>query len=120
MSEKSWGGIEGILCGLNREPPLQTRELMETVIANMASNTQNMKRPALLAEDGATFHGRIDQVESSRFRAECYAQLDARSHVQTEAPEYHLCFTKLEGEQWIERQAAVRGFAKWWLHPSSE
>jgi len=73
------------------------------------------KQPALLAEDGATFHARIDVVANGRFRAECWAELNLLSKIQTESPEYHICNTRLDAESWIDQQAAARGFDRWWL-----
>jgi hypothetical protein len=78
---------------------------------------QTMKQPALLAEDGATFQGRIDPIEDGRFRAECGAQLDLLSNILSESPESRICNTHLEAEQWINQQATARGFDRWWLLP---
>jgi hypothetical protein len=78
---------------------------------------QTTKQPALLAEDGATFQGRIDPIEDGRFRAECGAQLDLRSSILTESPGFCICHTRLEAERWIDEQARTHGFDRWWLAP---
>jgi hypothetical protein len=75
----------------------------------------DLKRPALLPEDGATFHGRIDRVESAGFRAECWATLDMTWGLRNEEPAYRICASEHEAEEWIKGQGALRGFATWWL-----
>ena len=77
-----------------------------------------MKSPALLAEDGATFHGRIQAIEAEvegrekQFRASCYAQLDMKSHVDVEMSDMQLFNTEEKARAWIHGKAAARGFSK--------
>lgn len=75
---------------------------------------QTMKRPALRAEDGATFHGRVVPVDG-QFRAECWAELPLPSNHQAEEESYRICDTQLEAEHWIHEQAIARGFERYSL-----
>ena len=68
------------------------------------------KRPALLAEDGATFHAHLQPVPASQVQAACWAQIDHKSSLEVEAPEYLLCFNKQEARAWVHRMAGSRGF----------
>ena len=69
-----------------------------------------LKRAALLAEDGATFHGSIDSVDNGQFRAACRAELDRRSHYEVEETQYQMCASRDEARRWIHGVAAARGF----------
>jgi hypothetical protein len=86
------------------------------VISQTASQrTPKMKQQALLPQDGATFHGHIQTVEEAgrkRFRASCYAQLDMKSHVDTESPDIEMFNTEEDARSWIHSKAASRGFSK--------
>ncbi len=73
-----------------------------------------MLQANLKAEDGAEFFARIEPVEG-QFRASCPAQLDNRHSVATESPDYMMCATVEEAEQWIEREAGRRGFRQYKL-----
>jgi hypothetical protein len=72
-----------------------------------------MKRPALLPEDGATFHAHIDEVEEGGrmlFQATYCVQLDMKSHVDMESPDSEIFRTSEEARAWIHQRAAARGF----------
>jgi hypothetical protein len=78
----------------------------------MTSAANRWKQPALLAEDGATFHAHVEPIPGGPFQVSCHAQIDHRSRVEIEAPEYQLCASKTEARAWVHQQAAARGFGK--------
>ena len=67
-------------------------------------------RAPLLAEDGATLHAHLEPVSGTEIQASCWAQLDHRSSIEVEAPDYLLCHDKAEARAWVQRTAAARGF----------
>jgi len=70
----------------------------------------SIKRPALLAEDGATFHAHLEPVPDGQVQATCRAQIDYKSSIEVEAPEYLLCHNRQEARAWVHRMAGSRGF----------
>lgn len=76
-----------------------------------------MSADNLKAEDGAEFSGRVERLEGGIFRASCYARIDHKRSVSTETPDYRMCESANEGEEWIKRQAERRGFSKYRLMP---
>jgi hypothetical protein len=79
----------------------------------------NVKRPALLPEDGAKLIGNIRSIVGGKFQATCHAELDHRSHVESESQEYFTSDTFEGAKAWINAVAAARGF-KTWLNSSGE
>ncbi|MFZ5685519.1 MAG: hypothetical protein ACOY9C_12855 [Pseudomonadota bacterium] len=79
-----------------------------------------MKVPALLAEDGAVFNGSVTQVDRDLYRATCWAEIDRKSEVQQESPEYFMAPSRDAALDWIRQQGARRGFASWRNHSRNE
>jgi hypothetical protein len=72
-----------------------------------------MRRPALRADEGAKFFGRVDAVGDGQFRATCRAAIHAPEGVLDEAPEHFMTDDRDSGLQWVARRAAERGFDTW-------
>jgi hypothetical protein len=116
MSNDTWDDKYGLVNEIIKRShePLRPRadNLGKTIIANMMSGYQRRGHPALLVEDGATFHGLIQPLPDNQFRASCRARLDHRSHIQREAPEYRLFDSKNEARAWVHGMAALRHFPR--------
>ena len=71
-----------------------------------------MKQPAFRAEDGATFHGSVQQLGPRQFRASCTARLNLGSQSKEEEPEMKVFGSQAEAEAWLKDRAIRRGFSK--------
>jgi hypothetical protein len=91
----------------------QVINLGQTLVANIASNLNRLKHPALRAEDGATFHGYVKPMPGHQYQAICWATLDDVSGRKTDSREHSLQDTENEARNWIAMNAASRGFAEW-------
>lgn len=70
------------------------------------------KHPALLVEDGATFHACIVPISGGQFQASCHAELDKKSSVLVEEPFYGTFDSKHDARIWVQQQAAARRFPR--------
>lgn len=48
-------------------------------------------RPALPVEEDVTFHAHLEPVPNGQVQAACWAQIDHKSSIEVEAPEYLVC-----------------------------
>jgi hypothetical protein len=76
-----------------------------------------MKRSALRAADGATFHGGFTaHDEDGVVGAWCYAQLITGDTIRSESSEFMTCSSEVEALNWIHQQACYRQFDHWYRH----